>query len=743
MQGYGSSSPSAGSALFATAAALCVAIALALPALASAAEPQSTTLDPECTNAGRLGTDFLPDCRAWELVSPPDKNGGDVVPQSERTRAASDGSAIEFTSLVSFADSRGGTNGTEYISERTATPGSNGWTTHSVTPAQRPESFAGQVFGTDPNYEGDMSDDLSHGVYRAFRPLTDAPDVSGLLNLYARDDLRTSGPGSYRVINDPGSLLGTTFLPAKPVFVGASDDFSDIIFESRLNLTPDTGPFQPFAGGPKLYENRDGALRLAGRIPPPGQTECDDDGATECEAAPASEAGPGVSVNHPSPNMISDDGSRVFFQAPPEGGGHVYMRIDGTRTVQIDVSEKDAPDAPQPGAVPLTASADGNRLFFETAESLVNEDADIATDYYMYEVDAPPGHHLTLISKDAEPVTVDSADGLLGASENGSYVYFEMAGQLVAGAGSDPGLYLWHEGEVRFLGAFADGFNVSYNNIAFSDWIFIENMEKARVSADGTHLMFASTNDGGFVGHGGFTGFDHTPAAEAKGCGERCQEFYVYDATDDRLRCASCDPGGAQPMGPPLVNVKDDGLAANVAPTAHLNRAISSDGRWVFFSSPDPLVPGDTNGRYDAYEYDTVTEEVHLLSSGTSPANSYFLESSADGSDVFFVTGEALSGWDRDTSFDLYDARVDGGLPEPRPQTAQCNGESCRGASPSSPALPGFGSGQTGPGNPKRPKRCPKGRYPKKARGKVRCIKRHPHHSARRTHAHPRAGDPR
>ena len=48
---------------------------------------------------GIPGAGFLPDDRGWELVSPPDKNGSDVMADTGRTRAAADGSAASFASL--------------------------------------------------------------------------------------------------------------------------------------------------------------------------------------------------------------------------------------------------------------------------------------------------------------------------------------------------------------------------------------------------------------------------------------------------------------------------------------------------------------------------------------------------------------------------------------------------------------------------------------------------------------------
>ncbi len=612
--------------------------------------------EPACPNAGMLGADRLAACRAWEMASPPDKNGGDVIPHTTRTRAAADGSAVDFVSLIGFGDVHGGTVGTEYLARRTAAPGTSGWQTHGITPTQNPVPLVTIAAGhMDPAYDL-LSPDLSAGVFRAVRPLTDVPDVAGALNLYVRGDLRTSGAGSYQLISDPGFAVPPLRIPSfmRPSVAGASSDLSRVIFESAMPLSEevDSSSCNAFTGCPMhLYEWADGTLRLAGVLP---------DGS----AAPSSQAGRGAAERRSTPHMISADGSRVFFQAPAGDAGNLYMRVDGTETVQLDASEREVPEEPQSTSQLWTASDDGTRVFFGTSEGLVDEDDDGSGDYYMYDTTAPAGNHLTLISKDGEPAFADSTDGIIGASDDGHYLYFMMFGQLIAGEDSlVRGVYAWHDGAISNIGRFAEPADIGFNTLEI-DWQIVSVALSARVAADGSHLMFMTTDDGGFIGRGGFAGFDHGTACSGMGC----RELYVYSADSGRLRCASCDPSGAPPTGRARVNVKDDPYASATASTPYLTRAISADGRWAFFSSPDALVPEDTNGnKYDAYTYDTVTERVSLLSSGTSDDDSYFMDASASGHDAFFVTKERLSGWDLDAAYDLYDARVGGGLPSPPP----------------------------------------------------------------------------
>lgn len=653
-----------------------------------------------------------PDGRGYELASPSDKRGGDVMPASSRTRAASDGGAVNFTSLVGFGDVQGATIATEYIAQRTGAPGTSGWVSHGITPAQNPLPLFGAFAGLDPSYDGDMSSDLSAGVFRAYRPLTDAPDVAAQLNLYVRRDVRTPGAGVYQLISDPGFDVPATFTPVRPMLAGASSDFSHVIFESTLNLDASASGDQA-----KLYEWADGTLRLAGILP---------DGT----AADSSQAGQGA-VNPlplPTPRMISADGSRIFFRAPVDTG-NVYMRVDGTTTVQLNASEKTSPEPPQ-GATLWTASADGTRIFFDTNEGLVDDDDDGgASDYYMYDVNAPARHHLTLVTADGEPSSNDSTLGVVGASDDGRYLYFMVAGQLVAGENPRVfGLYVWHDGNVRLIGELANPADTGLSALN-ATWLLVDVASVARVSADGSHVLFGVTDDSGFRGRGGFAGFDHGTACGGSGC----LEFYVYDAPTGQLRCASCDPAGGTPTGRATNNIKLDAYASDASPTSYVSHALSSDGRWTFFNSPDALVPEDVNGRFDAYEYDFQTGRVQLLSSGRSSDGSYFMDASASGRDVFFVTRERLVGWDVDASYDLYDARVGGGLPEPLPTPPACTGSACHGAPAAPPAPDSAGSSSLhGKGDlggrlsrhRVKHRRCAHGKRRVVRRGRVRCVRK-------------------
>jgi hypothetical protein len=212
--------------------------------------------------------------------------------------------------------------------------------------------------------------------------------------------------------------------------------------------------------------------------------------------------------------------------------------------------------------------------------------------------------------------------------------------------------------------------------------------------------------------------------------------MYVYSIVTHTLACVSCNPSGAPPTG----NVEDIYLVSGggEAVTGHLGRVISDDGRRVFFNSPDPLVPEDVNGKLDVYEYDVSTGRVGLISSGTSASDSYFLETTPDGSDALFATRQQLVGWDKDSNYDVYDARIGGGFPEPPPVPPVCGGEECRPALTSTALLVPPASmfadsaGNTSASTVKATVKCRAGSVRKRIRGKSVCVKRKTRKAGRR-----------
>lgn len=630
----------------------------------------------------------LPDGRAYELVSPPDKQSNDAMVSSMKTRIAPDGDAVVFSSLGAFGAGLGAGLETYYASSRSA----EGWSSHSLMPKQEPQPYGTAIQNVTPTYD-EFSADLERGILFAISPVTDAPNVAATNNLYRRDDVLSPGAGSYELLTDSWTMLTPdTDKRMRPSVVAASTDWTHILFQSPLDLVPEATPCNGAPGlcTPKLYEWVDGMIRLAGVLPDGQPASCPDVGGQVCSSADSPQG-------YIGPSAMSDDGSRIFFNAPvdvggdPANGSQVYMRQDES-TVRISASESDTPDPGGPGTASFWgATHDGSKAFLVTAKNLTNDATGDGINLYMYDTTRPDSDpdNLTLLSTDGEPSDGLFAvvNGVIGFSDDGSYVYFVSRRQLVAGGPTTPSLsdriYVWHDGSLRYVGAFP-------NELEESDYLGAAGRADAsvvrrtsRVTPDGRHLLFTAHDGAGLLG------YDHGDCAEEPG-DQLCREVYVY-AYDGaggtgELVCASCNSSGASATadGAPFAEVG----RSNTRSTNYRNHSITDDGRRVFFTSGEPLVTSDDNGRKDAYVYDTETGEHHLLSTGQSPVDSYFLDATPSGDDVLISTREHLVGIDTDDAFDLYDVRVGGGIAAQNPPAAQpeCSAEDCHGSASAPPA---------------------------------------------------------
>jgi hypothetical protein len=599
----------------------------------------------------------LPDGRAWELVSPVEKNGGGVASVVTRTRAAAEGNAVAYVSLAGFGDVAGmGANG-EYESVRDATPGTQGWSTHSIMPKLAPVS-ANAVFTAGLSlYTGEFSSDLNAGVLTTFTNLSGDPNLEDVTNLYLRRDLNTPGAGTYQTLTACSICTAPLRLFQAPRLVGASANYEHVVFEAWAQLTADA-PSEPSSCvqensqcAPLLYEWDQGVVRYVGNLP-----------AAEGGRPAASSIGARQSDNATVlPNgSISEDGSRVLFTVPQENSlaGPLYMRIDHSTTVRVSAGElTEAPD-PHANAFFQAANPDLSKVVFISDRQLTDTPVGVRP-LYLYDATQPEGHHLTLIAGETE--------GVVGASSDVSYVYFLSSERLLPNQPEFPsaapdGIYLWHNGAISLVGSIP-GFDSAEVDVVGR----VADAYGARVTPSGKYLLFTSHSGEGLTGY--------NQSIEQPGCEGTCSELYLYSAEDHSLKCASCNPTGVPPTANAsfLLGTRQGGTAQST----HLNNPLSDDGRYVFFTSGERLVPEDHNSPVaDVYEYDSQTEQIHLLSSGRSDQPSFFLDASADGHDVFFTTFERLVGWDTDDANDLYDARVGGGFPAPT-RPVECEGDAC------------------------------------------------------------------
>ncbi|MGD0452465.1 MAG: hypothetical protein ABSB69_02605 [Solirubrobacteraceae bacterium] len=593
----------------------------------------------------------------------------------------------------------GGAPGNEPPNAYVATRGENGWQTTPLSPPtpQAPANSPAKI-----SYA--FSGDLSQAILRVpLQQLTEGAPA-GVYNLFLRD-----ASGGYSLVTasappePPLSGCGRCFEHQDvPAFAGASSDFSHVIFEANDSLEPGA----PGGGVENLYEAVAGRVHLVGilpddTVPPQGAT-----------------AGGGIEVldehAHELEHAISQDGSNVVFDAAADGGfpdpaqkgmTELYDRVGGVSTAEVSAPGPGARSGecdtqggvcnPEPAKF-WRASADGSLVYFTSKAALTRESytgkepvggENPGSDLYRYDLDT---HTLTDLTVDLNEEDPDGADvlGVVGASEDGSYVYFVAEGELGEPAAGEesgqPHLYVWHDGAegfgtVKFIATLrastdheeeepdeeenvealrlGPGFNYRSD---VADWTSRPIASQAYVTPDGRHLAFMSAEP--------LTGYDN----EDEATGEADHEVFEYSAETGQLACASCDPSGARPLGSAFVGAR---MSERVSTPFHQPRSLSDDGSRLFFTSPDPLVSGISGGSDKVFEYEN--GEVHLISGTEGGGSGVFLDASASGNDVFFATRERLASSDGDELVDVYDARVDGGIAAPV-ATTPCQGSTCQ-----------------------------------------------------------------
>jgi hypothetical protein len=736
---------------------------------------------------------LLPDGRAFELVSPPEKHGSALEAISGEggdIQAAADGSALAYIAKAPVGENPAG-NRSFASQQLLAVQGSGGWATQDLTTPN--EAVTGVNAGQLSEYKL-FSPGLGSGVVEP----TGATPLSAQAG--ERTPYRREAGGEYVPLLHPGNVPpGTEF--------GGEEERGVIIAETggRFRLgTPDlshlllSAPQSLVAGFETgglqaVYEWAGGALTPVSVLPGGGSA--------------AAEGGADTYRGSAGPlprNAISSDGSRVFFRTASEG--HLYVReLAGSESVRLDAPEPSAEGGESAGGFPVYqgAGASGARAFFTSDVRLtVGASADPGEpDLYLCEVAALRDERscadqgeLRDLTQTADPAEAANVLGVApGYGEDGSSVYFLADGVLANGAapvaGAAPGdclasggglpeqvlaaqscnLYLWRDGTTSLV--------ARLSGADFPDWEagpFHTDLSglSARVSPDGRHLAFMSQRP--------LTGYDNRDSR----ANARDEEVYLYDAGTGTLSCPSCNPTGGLPSGV-LDPTEAEGsallvdrprvwqehrLAASIpgwtpietGTALYQSRYLSDQGR-LFFNSFDGLEPADSNGTADVYEFEppadaaeppagdscttaspTYSGEAHgcvsLISSGSSAEESAFLDASGSGADVFFLTASRLLGTDSDNALDVYDAHVctaAAPCPTPtRPAAPPCEGEACQLATPApQAAVPATAT--PGPGNPRHH------RHRKKHHKKKH---KHPHqkHKTRRparpAHNHRRAG---
>jgi sugar lactone lactonase YvrE len=698
----------------------------------------------------------LPDDRVYEQVTPVDKNGAAPSGEVGQIQAASKGDRFLYFSHGGIPGSDGAQKEPVYLSSRGLD-----WSSQGLLPPAS-EGPAAAVMG--------WSEDLTR-AYVAQSALPVQSPVSFLERESSTHSLRS-------IVAEGGDAIPSAF-----GYVGASIDGSVVAFESEQKLP---------AGGaekaPNIYvwNKESGEVTLAGvfnKEPVPAK-------GTLAGSNEITNRHHYLQAQH----TLSSDGSGLFFNDVNSGQLYLRQNptrpqsaLDGEGgcaeptsacTLQVSASHRSIPDplGPKPATF-MTATPSGSAAFFTSAAKLTNNattgPGDEGSDLYRF--DTADGT-LTDLTRDTGDKNGAEVRGVLGVSEDGSRVYFTANGVLTdtsnaRGEIATPGncsmstvtqagtgacnLYLSQEGVITYIARLKlDG---EYARSDSANWLSTPQSQApgieltARVTPDGGTLLFRSQRR--------LTDYDNDANGECTpGGGKSCPEYYRYSAAGDELTCVSCSPTDAAPSGPATLRSIFAPLELDPQPASVLTRNLAADGNRVFFESLDKLVVTDTNGDngcpflneelkvgrrscLDVYEWEAKgtgsceSEKqnggcLYLVSTGTSPAPSYFGDADDAGSNAFFYAVEPLVGQDIDEIVDIYDARVGGGIASqnPPPVSPACpSPEACRSGVPVPPSSQSPGSaGFLGPGNQKPPQ--------KKKRGKRKSNKKKHHkkrHAAR------------
>ena len=742
---------------------------------------------PDCPNENvrqQTQANYLPDCRAYELVSPADAGGTQLYPSGPNTGYAESPSRLSFTGLWATIPNSGGEpldqTGDLYVATRTGT----GWVTRYVG---LPSSQVAVAGGPPQGLPG--SGNLANGFT--------APDR------IQRDVLTNPAMDTFLDWNDGNQVPSSAFpqnetpVPSNAPYVWSADGTFRDRWPTNLATVPDGlhTHFEPTgdlvdvqAGGvhaldcPPVQSSAFAAVKVANECPgdvtasldlshfvfstrrnvfaaggllnAPGSVYDNDTRAGTTVVASLTPGGEGIpkeALDNSGATLripaVSADGSHILMAAggigqcgtvscpvPPCGNAyagaaircpiqpsHLYMRVDGV--VTYDVSRGKFVEY-------LGSTADGTRVYFSSAESLLPDDQDTSVDLYMW---SEGGDLLSLVSQgiggsgnsDAcsavgtlkcgvttfSPYPYCQLPGGLGgncgsdsfvASESGD-VYFQSPEQLdgTRGIPNQQNLYLFSGGDLTYVATFTTG---SYcTDLGIIGFIFGQcsstPIVRMQVTPDDSHMALVTAS----------------PLTQYDNAGHL--EMYTYDPAAALLICVSCNPSGDPPTSD--VRASQNGLF------------MTNDGR-VFFGTSDGLVHGDTNQGIDVYEY--VDGRPQLITLGTGETRERFgrgavenppglVGVSAGGTDAYFTTLDTLVREDHNGLFiKFYDARSGGGVSAPAPPPPCEAADECHGPSSSAPAaMPDGTAADLSGGNiqkatTKRHKRSRRKRHPQKRR---------------------------
>lgn len=365
----------------------------------------------DCPNAeirAAQGATHLPDCRAYELVSPPKKNGNPVFAPFA-VRAA--GGGIAYTSTGVFSDPAGSSLTGNYISRRTA----DGWSTVGINPPTHGRN-AGAY---DQWLPVTLSEDYERMLLETLYPIDpddqgDDPRAPGGLGGSA-DLYRSEPDGTFGWLTHGVTLPDTS--PEHVTFGWASPDLERVVFETRRALTPEV----PDESVRQIYLRAGARVHLVsatadGRPMPADATLGDGMHRRGIN---------GIYVGGASAHAVSDDASAIAFTSADGAGiAQIYARLNpldptGATTRHVSRSTVDGSGCAR-NAQFLTMSADGGRILFVCPTPLT-ADAPAEGGIYAYDV---AGDGLELVAPAYGTTVATASLDFLAGDRDAAHVYF-------------------------------------------------------------------------------------------------------------------------------------------------------------------------------------------------------------------------------------------------------------------------------------------------------------------------------
>lgn len=706
----------------------------------------------ECGNEALAGfRTYLPDCRAYEMVSPTFKQGFQVeiiAGSSEKVIGVSLG---RFAQAENSPIAPLGHQGATYEFERTE----SGWSPRSLTPPAAEFAFSSL---------DSMNTALEEGLWETRASELALPELA----------LRISA-GAFTPIG-PIYPRGTTAAQAHGTAglvgaIGASADVSHVImhlnsgasFRENDPLWPGDTTLSNFRES--LYEYRDAGH--PGASAEPELVGVRNEGPLEghpvnSSAKLISQCGTILGGELDKYNAVSADGGTVVFTATAGGCegesssgvqavgtgplvNELYARIDGSQTVAISEPSLSLPgrecsgaceqnetiEANRKGGIFQGASQDGSKVLFLTSQALVNGDEQgtgTGQDLYEAEVSGGAVRRLAQVSHDPHPGEAAEALGVVRVSEDGSHVYFVAKGVLTEGKnaeGKEPekgaeNLYVY-EPDPNTPGSYVTRFvatllseaeEAKLNEDAFhrlEERVFVEGesiehalaLYQAELSAieeaksvwgTADKRSAETTPDGRFLV---FLAAAQLTPDDTSSVGQ----LFEYDAQSGHIARVSIGQGNSFNQdgnvnnwldGPHMVYPELYTQFA-FAQEAQSRLTMSDDGSRVFFVSRDRLVPQAASGSANVYEYSD--GDVHLISDGEDTSTGVGGEASVQllGTDASGVDVFFTTA-DQLTSNDT-DTQVD--VYDARQQGGfaqadapeNCNGDGCHGPLSAPPGL--------------------------------------------------------